>query len=184
MQFPSSDSSRQFEVWSHLCSIWMHWPSLQVNLPWGQVVSLTCLILQRNLWSHPHFSSHLDLPSSWHLSSLTPEKSTLCTPEQQKNSYQVFINKAPAENNYTEQRFETKRQNRQKFGTSPRSWDSWNRSHQSQLNSNFLPSQAPTNHPSVLVDISIYSYLKEQKCRCIQTASISVMISFLCLLFN
>ena len=31
----------------------------------------------------------------------------------------------------------------------------------SQLDPNFLPSLAPTNHPSVLVDISILFYLKE-----------------------
>ena len=49
LQLPSSDSSRQLEVWSHLCSIWMHCPSLHVNLPGGQVVSFTCLILQRNI---------------------------------------------------------------------------------------------------------------------------------------
>ena len=31
----------------------------------------------------------------------------------------------------------------------------------SQLDPNFLPSLAPTNHPRVLVDISIFFYLKE-----------------------
>ena len=31
----------------------------------------------------------------------------------------------------------------------------------SQLDPNFLPSLAPTNHPSVFVDISILFYLKE-----------------------
>ena len=33
----------------------------------------------------------------------------------------------------------------------------------SQQDPNFLPSLAPTNHPSVLVDISIFAYPKEIK---------------------
>ena len=50
----------------------------------------------------------------------------------------------------------------------------------SQPDPNFLPSLAPTNHPSVLVDISIFFYLKEILKIYIQTVSILVWIIFLC----
>ena len=51
----------------------------------------------------------------------------------------------------------------------------------SQPDPNFLPSLAPTNRPSVFVDISILSYLKEKEEKNYkQTASILVWIKFLC----
>ena len=51
--------------------------------------------------------------------------------------------------------------------------DSW-------LDPNFLPSLAPTNHPSILVDISIFVYLKEIKKSYKQTSSMLVWTKFLC----
>ena len=46
----------------------------------------------------------------------------------------------------------------------------------SQPDPNFFPSLAPTNHPSVLVDISIFVDLKEEEKNHKQTVSIIVWI--------
>ena len=46
----------------------------------------------------------------------------------------------------------------------------------SQLDPNFLPSLAPTNHPSVLVDISIFVYLKEFVIKKLQTHCLHISL--------
>ena len=103
LQLPSSDSSRQLEVWSHLCSIWMHWPSLQVNLPEGQVVSFTCLILQRNLYLSPPPSFPPPPPLPSHLLLLLPLTLTCpargtCHPSRQRSQHCAPLDRQCAAN--------------------------------------------------------------------------------------
>ena len=49
----------------------------------------------------------------------------------------------------------------------------------SQLDPNFLPSLAPTNHPSVLVDISIFFYLKEILNKKLQTNCLHISLDYI-----
>ena len=49
----------------------------------------------------------------------------------------------------------------------------------SQLDPNFLPSLAPTNHPSVLVDISIFFYLKETLNKKLQTNCLHISLDYI-----
>ena len=79
LQFSSSLLSRQLAVWSHLSSMSMHCPSLQVNSPFKHDVIFTCFTLEASIGPE------------WHLSSFTPAKSTVWTPTKRDASGDELI---------------------------------------------------------------------------------------------